>query len=565
MKAPIAPKDPVDKKPFLYLMLDKKIRGAQRPDGVVCEHIYLEGRMVKQVKLACGVPIDEEILSMLTNFSDLRKLVYSISMELVSESKDERECEAKVTMMCYGKTDKYVTGTHVSLDIPCNGVEMELVLDQIPINEDDTILGEFIVELPKEDSNYTITMKYNLNEGYEVPKVEADGPVDFQSENYRKLIRNSLVSTGNNYRMKKVIERVKAGEDVTVAYIGGSITQGAGAKPINTMCYAYQSYEAFCKRFSKKGTQNVRYVKAGIGGTSSELGVVRYERDVLMDHTIEADLVVVEYAVNDAGDETKGVCYESLVKKILMAPNHPAVVLLFSVFMDDMNLQKRMIPVGERYHLPMVSIKNALLPQYDKDKVISKRQFFYDIYHPSNLGHQVMSDCIDYLFEQIDQEEIADADIDMDVTPVYGTQFSKVVCFDRKDVSKHCEIHTEGFEGIDTSLQCVERNLDSRVTPTFSNNWMTIGEEKAKLSFELEFKNLFVVMKDEGASNYGRVDAYVDGNYIRTLNPLDVGWCHNSSVLLFDETEVKKHKVELILKPEDAGKQFTILAFAYSK
>ena len=39
------------------------------------------------------------------------------------------------------------------------------------------------------------------------------------------------------------------------------------------------------------------------------------------------------------GDETKGECYDSLVRKILSAGNSPAVILLFAVFSDDWNLQ----------------------------------------------------------------------------------------------------------------------------------------------------------------------------------------------------------------------------------
>lgn len=48
---------------------------------------------------------------------------------------------------------------------------------------------------------------------------------------------------------------------------------------------------------------------------------------------------MVEFAVNDEGDETQGVSFESLVMKILQAENAPAVLLNFAVFMNDWNLQ----------------------------------------------------------------------------------------------------------------------------------------------------------------------------------------------------------------------------------
>ena len=82
-----------------------------------------------------------------------------------------------------------------------------------------------------------------------------------------------------------------------------------------------------------------------MGGTPSELGMLRFERDVVRDGVLP-DLVVIEFAVNDEGDETKGRCYESLVRKVLALPNHPAVILLFAVFASDWNLQTRLAPVG---------------------------------------------------------------------------------------------------------------------------------------------------------------------------------------------------------------------------
>jgi hypothetical protein len=44
-------------------------------------------------------------------------------------------------------------------------------------------------------------------------------------------------------------EKKKPLKVVTLAYIGGSITQGAGATPINTWCYAYKSYQAFADHY----------------------------------------------------------------------------------------------------------------------------------------------------------------------------------------------------------------------------------------------------------------------------------------------------------------------------
>ena len=98
---------------------------------------------------------------------------------------------------------------------------------------------------------------------------------------------------------------------MTLAYIGGSITQGAGAIPIDHQSYAYRSYQSFAEHF---GTgRNVHFVKAGVGGTPSELGMLRFDRDVLRDGTVKPDIVVVEFAVSPDQRRRQSIVEESVL------------------------------------------------------------------------------------------------------------------------------------------------------------------------------------------------------------------------------------------------------------
>ena len=565
MRGPAAPKDPVEKRPCLYVVLDRTISGNKDPQGVIRDYIYLEGRMIDQVRYTSG-DIDENILQMLPEMQTFRKLVHSVGVSVKAEKKEDREKNIVFQFQCYGKTDKYTTGTIMEMELPCSGEEMVLPVDAYPVNEDDANFGSFNFIFPEENKNMSLTVKFYLNDGYEVPEIEVDPPVRFDSEDYKKMIADSLVSTGNNYRLKKVIEKCKRGEDVTIAYIGGSITQGAGAKPINTMCYAYHSYEAFCQMFSPNGGENVHYVKAGVGGTPSELGMIRYDRDVTKDGEIVPDLVVIEFAVNDEGDETEGVSFESLVLKILQADNAPAVLLNFAVFMSDWNLQTRLQPIGERYELPMVSVRNAVVPQFEESKVITKRQFFYDIYHPTNDGHHIMGDCIAHLFDIVDKEDMAANDISLDKEPVYGTQFKDIVRFDRSNADAFAKISRIGYDKKDTTIQYVERDMDLNATPEFEDNWMNDGSVSgAEFKMTICCKNLVAVIKDSGSSEFGTADIYVDGKVVKTINPLDNGWAHCNPQILIDEGESAEHEVVFRMKDGDEGKKFTILGFGVTK
>ncbi len=82
----------------------------------------------------------------------------------------------------------------------------------------------------------------------------------------------------------------------------------------------------------------------------------------------QPDIIVIEFAVNDEGDETKGDCYESLVRKAVKLPWKPAVSLLFSVFANDWNLQERLKPVGLRYDLANGQHKRCSRPQFQIKK-----------------------------------------------------------------------------------------------------------------------------------------------------------------------------------------------------
>ena len=132
----------------------------------------------------------------------------------------------------------------------------------------------------------------------------------------------SLTNLGNTYRLKNAIEKAKNGEDVTVAYIGGSITEGDN-KPT---CYAARSYDYFVETFAKN-PDKCHYVNAGISGTPSVLGSLRLENDVLNHNP---DIVFVEYAVNDGGEDIYYDAYESIIRACLEHESKPAIILLFA-------------------------------------------------------------------------------------------------------------------------------------------------------------------------------------------------------------------------------------------
>ena len=566
MRGPTAPKDPESMRPFFYIMREKEVFGSPQPDGRGIQFIYEDsGRLLSSARIV-GNLTDEEELSLMKSTEGFRRLVHSIG---VSVEADDPAREVLFAFQMYGKKNPLGGGTTIKKTLRADGAEVRIVLSEQEWSDDDKEPGQIRFEFAEPEKVASVSVRFFLNDGFQAPEMTEDEEIDYTSADYREMIARSLMQVGNTDRLVKAIEKAQRGEETTLAYIGGSITQGAGAIPINSECYAYKSYQSFAEKFGKG--ENVHFVKAGVGGTPSELGMIRFERDVLRDGAVAPDIVVVEFAVNDEGDETKGNCYESLVRKILMLPNAPAVVLLFSVFADDWNLQDRLGVVGERYRLPMVSVLDAVTPQFrlkaGEGRVLSKSQFFYDMFHPTNAGHTIMADCLMNCFEKAkEQGSSADSMGESLPAPVIGADFENVRLLDKKDMPEGVTVAPGSFLFVDDKLQCVEMNEDLTGTPEFPHNWMYDGKrvkQSGDFTLEITCKALLLVFKDSGEVEAGRADVFVDGEKKLTADPHINGWIHCNPVILVQDKEVKRHKVSIRMAAGEEEKTFTILGFGY--
>lgn len=587
-RGPKAPKDPRKKKPGFYIIRGKEILGSPQDDGRGIQFLYQDdGRMISSARIVGNIT-DEKILELMKTVEGFRKLVYSIGVSVEIDGEPE---EVDFVFQMYGKTDRYQSGTSIRQSILSDGMEVEILLEDQQWSEDDNEPGQIRFEFLEAERSAIVSVKLYLQDGFEAPEELEEHEVDFASPLYDQMIQKSLMQLGNPARLQQALDKARRGEDVTIAFIGGSITQGAGAVPINTNCYAYRIYQGLCEFLGTEPEQNIHYRKAGVGGTPSELGMIRYERDVLRmrdDGKIPEplpDIVVVEFAVNDEGDETKGECYDSLVRKILMQENHPAVILLFAVFTDDWNLQERLSPVGSAYNLPMVSVKDAVVEQFyqkpGEGRIVSKNQFFYDIYHPANIGHRIMADCVLHCIKEADAGERQEDTLCLSqIAPPKGNAFERVKLLDKSiyhEIQKQQDIQSAApqiiidcgdFTETDEVIQAVEMDLDLTQTKEFPNNWMYPGGKKTEeaivpFSMDIICTSLLIVFKDDADIGAGCAEVWVDGERVLFADPHIVGWTHCNAAICFREKERKMHHVEVRVAEGQADKRFTILGFGY--
>ena len=561
----VAPKDAQKKRDGFYLLLDTVIEATSRNGKKPAQEIYLEGEQVVSKATVTGGVWDLEILELLRTADGFKKLVHSIGIAITSS---EAHRQVDFVLKLFGKNHNKEAGTQIVIPCKTDGAERILLLENIDWSLEDANLGLFAFEFETAGDIALASVIFYLQDDFHVDEILQDVPVNFDTASYQAMIEKSLISMGNNRRLKLALDRAALGKEVIVAYIGGSITQGAGAKPIHTQCYAYRSFQNFCKLAGKRTDENIEFIKGGVGGTPSQFGMIRYERDILRDNKIKPDVVIVEFAVNDYDDQTRGDCYESLVCKLLNSEYKPAVILLFSVFADDSNLQERLILVGEHYQLPMVSIKDAVLEQFyqttQQGRIISKRQYFYDIYHPTNEGHRLMADCLKNLFEKISKDSMHQVDIRMPEEPVLGDSFVKVRLLDKKDFNPDTVVKEGSFTLTDTDLQMVEMDLMAEGTPQMPYNWMH-NPKDGNRSFILEIvsTSLLLIFKDSGSMEFGTADVLIDGEYCLTGDPHINNWTHCNTVILYQNLECKKRLIEIKMSPGQENCYFTILGFGY--
>ncbi len=201
-----------------------------------------------------------------------------------------------------------------------------------------------------------------------------------------------IVSRGCWGDIQAVMDRAAAGEAVTVAFLGGSITQGSLASTPER-CYAYLTYRWWCETFPKA---EITFINAGIGGTTSQFGAARVGEDVLQ---YRPDFVLTEFSVNDDNTPHFQETYEGLVRQILRTP--AALLLMNNVCYDTGDSAEQLhLTVAEHYCLPSVSMKSTLYASLLRGEM-TNRDITPDDLHPNDRGHELVAQVICYLLEKI--------------------------------------------------------------------------------------------------------------------------------------------------------------------
>ena len=190
--------------------------------------------------------------------------------------------------------------------------------------------------------------------------------------------------------------RAKAGERLSVVFFGASLTWGANASdPMRT------SYRAVISERLEAAYPEARFRfhDAAIGGTNSQLGVFRLERDVLRHRP---DLVFLDFSANDdimSADPEKLAAYESLVRRIILDARAPVVQVVFPFMWDvqrgttdGMKRRDANHAIARAYHTAIGDAISLCQHRVKSGETTLEELWPFDGVHPGDAGYVVFAD-----------------------------------------------------------------------------------------------------------------------------------------------------------------------------
>lgn len=415
-----------------------------------------------------------------------------------------------------GHTDGFKsTAAQIAADVDQNGIfdETDLALLQ------EFLLGK-ITKFPV--SEPVIPSEENPWDTYE----------ETASPEMQKFYSDSLYQIGNTARICEKIEKAQKGENVTLAYIGGSITEGGRTDT----CYVSRSYKYFADTF---GTgNNVSFINAGLSGTSSVVGLMRAQNDILNSNP---DVIFIEFSVNDHPGEIYKKGYESLVKKCLSQPNSPAVILIINRAKGGYSMQEQMAAIGKNYDLPIISMDNALTNAFNSG-LLTTDDYYTDEYHPHEKGNELISDSIAYFYRQALKTINKSDSYTIPASAVYGTEYSTGSIVPLNELTNfNAGSFTQTNTGYATLPYTLKHAAWGGNTP---------------ITFTTKGKGIFIVYSAKDDTSFGDLNVTVNGKTSVISGNKQYAWGGPEA----DAAYIQNYSGDLnvSINVENAGTEFTI-------
>jgi lysophospholipase L1-like esterase len=189
-----------------------------------------------------------------------------------------------------------------------------------------------------------------------------------------------------------------------VVFFGASLTWGANATDPQLTSFRGQ----FARRLENAyPLARFKFWDAAIGGTGSQLGVFRFERDVL---ARKPDLVLLDFSANDdiySDDAETLASYESLVRRIILDARAPVVQVVFPFLwnvtagkLDGMKRRDAHHAISQAYHTAIGDAIALAIERVADGRTTPEKLWPVDGVHPGDAGYELFTDAAWAAFQQ---------------------------------------------------------------------------------------------------------------------------------------------------------------------
>lgn len=336
--------------------------------------------------------------------------------------------------------------------------------------------------------------------------------------------------------------KLRAGKPVTVAFIGGSVTQMDNKYRNQTAKYLQSLYP----------TVKMKFINAGVSGTGTDLGAARLYDQVMQ---YNPDLVFMEFAVN--GAYVPGM--EGMIRQVHDMDLKTEICLLYAISTGQsavyakgalpeniMGLEK----LADHYHLPSIhmGVETAALeasgklvwkgdPEVIKDRIV----FSKDGTHPTTEGGNLYAAAIGRSLNALS------LDSKLALLP-FPRPLTADSWADAKALDPSMAQFSRGWEQVATAGGDL-----GQFTPWFAT---VMSTGKPGSSFGFDFYGTKVGVFDIGGPEMGQLEVYVDGKRQAVINRFN-RFCNNRyrGQYFYVDTKPGRHHIEFRVSGEIPDKR----------
>jgi lysophospholipase L1-like esterase len=298
--------------------------------------------------------------------------------------------------------------------------------------------------------------------------------------------------------------RADAGERLTVVYFGASLTWGANATDPNRSSWRALVSRKLEERYPRA---HFRFVDAAIGGTGSQLGVFRFERDVV---AYRPDLVFLDFTANDTittADKPSLASYEAIVRRVVAEAGAPLVQVVLP-FKWDLKTPREQLArlaahrqLSEAYGAAFADAVSLLKDRMKSGAVNPDDLWPADPVHPGDAGYAQFAEAVWSAFDQAVAEKRVGRP---PAEPLHGDLFLH---------SKRARLADLGPlpAGWRRDRPHVQASNYDMMMSRWLDSVAVAGGSTNVAPLRLEFRGRFVMLFGEGTVKTGKLRALLDG------------------------------------------------------